>query len=125
MAVGSFAHIFTIIDASSRCKTTEIILPETIEAACSVSACGEFLYVGCFDFAMYCIRINDGSIVWKFSTSDRLKCTPSLCKNFEAIVFGSYDKHLYCLNATVIFPTFIYNFIVATAFSGWQLALEN
>lgn len=102
IAVGSFAHIFAVIDTSSGTKLAEVLLPDTIEAACSVSACKNFVYVGCFDSTMYCIKIDDGSITWKFTTSDRLKSTPSLCRNSAAIVFGSYDKHLYCLNALVV-----------------------
>lgn len=110
IAVGSFAHIFAIIDASSGLKISEIVLPDTIEASCSVSTCKNFVYVGCFDFTMYCIKIDDASIVWKFTTGDRLKSTPSFCRNSKAIVFGSYDKYLYCLNALVIATIFIKHF---------------
>lgn len=101
LAVGSFARIFATIDSISGSKISEITLPETIEAACCPSPCKNYIFVGCFDFSMYCIKIGTGTISWKFPTGDRLKCTPCFCENSNAIVFGSYDGCVYCLSATV------------------------
>lgn len=109
VAVGGFAHIFAVINAVTGLKMAETILPETIEAACSPSRCKNFLFVGCFDSAMYCIRIGNGEIVWKFVSGDRIKCTPALCQNGEAMVFGSYDGHVYCLNTAVITRVFAFH----------------
>lgn len=103
VAVGSFSHIFALVDVTSGLKHAEVVLPETIEAPCCHTISEDYVFVGCFDSAMYCVKTEDASVVWKFITGDRIKSTPCLCRDEKAIAFGSYDKHVYCLNTEVSF----------------------
>ncbi|KAF2902297.1 hypothetical protein ILUMI_03891 [Ignelater luminosus] len=99
VAVGSFSHIFAIVNSINGNIISQIVLPDTVESAGLVSQFNTYLYVGCHDGNMYCLDYKTGSIIWKYSTDDIIKCTPCFCSNNQAIAFGSYDKYVHCVNA--------------------------
>ncbi|KAJ3659027.1 hypothetical protein Zmor_010736 [Zophobas morio] len=98
VAVGSFSHIFVVLDAVKGEEIAKFVLPDVIEASPCVSPCCSYLYVGCFDGCLYCLDFKNNSIKWFYPTCDRIKCKPALCQEFTSIVFGSYDKHVHCIN---------------------------
>ncbi|KAF5293950.1 hypothetical protein FQR65_LT10964 [Abscondita terminalis] len=98
VAIGSFSHIFAILDCVSGDVLIQIGLPDAVESACCVSSCHKYVYTGCYDGNMYCIEATTGDIIWKYSTSDRIKCTPCLVEQHNSIIFGSYDKHLHSVD---------------------------
>lgn len=101
VAVGSFSHIFIVVDSINGSTISQIILPDTVESAALVSQLNTYLYVGCHDRNMYCLDYMTSSIIWKYSTDDVIKCTACYCSNNQAITFGSYDKYVHCVNAEV------------------------
>lgn len=97
MAVGSFSHIFGVIDALNGNEIYKNVFNDTIESACCFHPKKPIVFVGCFDGNVYCINFKNFVIEWEYSTNDRIKSKPAVCLEGNAIVFGSYDKHIYCL----------------------------
>lgn len=63
----------------------------------------QHICVGCRNGVMYCIEVLSGRIKWEYVTNDIIKNCACLCKTNEAVVFGSYDKYVYCLESCVRF----------------------
>ncbi|RZB40712.1 acyl-CoA synthetase family member 4 -like, partial [Asbolus verrucosus] len=110
VAVGSFSHIFAVVDGVTGEEINKFVLPDVVESSPCLSPCHNYLYVGCFDGKIYCLDWRDGKIQWAYSTGDRIKCRPVLCQGSTSIVFGSYDKHVHCVNilkeGTLVWKTF-------------------
>ncbi|MFL6316424.1 MAG: PQQ-binding-like beta-propeller repeat protein [Nitrososphaeraceae archaeon] len=47
------------------------------------------------DNRIYCFRVNDGSKIWDFETTDRIWSSPCLSEYGGTIFFGSLDSHIY------------------------------
>lgn len=56
---------------------------------------------GSYDGCVYCMDLHTGVIKWSFHTEGLVKSSPALCLNGSAIVVGSYDQFLYCINILV------------------------
>jgi outer membrane protein assembly factor BamB len=59
------------------------------------------LYIGRIDGIMTAISLEKKDTIWNFETMGQLSASPN-CMDFEgrqAIIFGSYDNYLYCVNA--------------------------
>ncbi len=69
--------------------------PTSIDVA--VVGQGNRAYVGFFGRQFECIDIDKSEIVWSFKPNGGVVCTPSL--DGDVIVFGSWQKTLYCVNA--------------------------
>ncbi len=59
------------------------------------------LYIGRIDGFMTAISLVRKDTVWNYETLGQISASPNLMKfaGRNAIVFGSYDNHLYCLDA--------------------------
>jgi len=56
-----------------------------------------YLYVGCGKGGLFKINLKDGAIIWNFSEVDGfVQAKP--CLSEKEIVFGAWDRHLYCLD---------------------------
>jgi outer membrane protein assembly factor BamB len=54
------------------------------------------VYIGSWDWNIYCLDDDDGSLVWRFPTGGMVQTSPMI---FEDVVcFGSYDKNVYGLS---------------------------
>lgn len=100
IAVGSFSHILAILDEKGQI-IVEYTLPNVIESTPCQSKCKNFLFITCFDGNVYSLFIDKTSIQWTYNTGDRIKSSPILCQNGEAVVCGSYDKYIHCINSKV------------------------
>lgn len=109
-----------------------ITLSDRIESSACPSACGQFIFVGeltffpgviiekqkcdkfsilgCYDWSLYCINSVSGEIKWSFKTKGEVKCPPALCNGGSSVLFGSYDKLVYCVSAEV-FKLFTFIFL--------------
>lgn len=101
VAVGSFSHIFVVLDAISGLEIAKFVLPDVIECQASLSFCSNLIYIGCFDGKLYCLDFIKKEIKWTYKTGDRIKCKATTCAD-SSIVVGSYDKFLYCLDPVSI-----------------------
>jgi outer membrane protein assembly factor BamB len=59
------------------------------------------LYVGRIDGFMTAISLTRKDIVWNYETMGQISASPNIMKyaGRKAIVFGSYDNYLYCVDA--------------------------
>ncbi|HXI74879.1 MAG TPA: PQQ-binding-like beta-propeller repeat protein, partial [Pyrinomonadaceae bacterium] len=57
---------------------------------------GDFVYFPSADGNTYCIRRDDGTVVWKFQAKDSMKATPVIVG--DRIIDSGLDHHVYCLN---------------------------
>lgn len=100
MAVGSFSHIFSVVDAENGLEVSTFVLPNVIESTALASPCGKLLYIGCFDGKLYCLDYLTNKIAWSYATGDQIKSRPCFC-NGDAIIVGSYDKYMHCVDSKV------------------------
>jgi outer membrane protein assembly factor BamB/predicted MPP superfamily phosphohydrolase len=57
-----------------------------------------YVYIGSGS-SFFKIRLKDGQLAWRNdSATNQLQAKPTLSPDKEAIVFGAWDTHLYCLN---------------------------
>jgi outer membrane protein assembly factor BamB len=47
------------------------------------------------DSKIYCFRVNDGSKIWDFETTDKIWSSPCVSEYDRTIFFGSLDSHIY------------------------------
>ena len=59
------------------------------------------LYIGRIDGFMTAISLTEKDTVWNYETMGQISASPNLMKfaDCKAIVFGSYDNYLYCVDA--------------------------
>ncbi|KAG0712206.1 Beta-alanine-activating enzyme [Chionoecetes opilio] len=73
------------------------MLGDRVESSPAVSLDGSFVYVGCYDHHLYCLRVEDGRVAWRYRTGGEVKSSPVVDQETGWVVFGSHDKHLHCL----------------------------
>lgn len=100
VAVGSFSNIFAIVNLDTGKELTKLVLPNAVESSCLVSSGENYVYIGCFDSKLYCVEVDTANIIWEYVTDDRIKNKP-IFLNKDAILFGSYDKNIYCISPKV------------------------
>lgn len=100
MVAGSHSNIFGMFNATTGEIISRIILPDAIEGSACISP-EEYAIIGCNDGHLYAINPVNSEITWKFKSESSIKCTPSRCLNNTCIVFGSYDKTIYCITTKV------------------------
>jgi outer membrane protein assembly factor BamB len=73
------------------------------------------IYIGSWDWNVYCFEMDSGSLLWNYSTNGEITSSPAVAN--QKVYVGSQDSKLYCLNA--IDGTFLWsyktNFIVDTS----------
>lgn len=59
------------------------------------------LYIGTIDGSMIALSLESGREIWRFDTEGQLSAAPNRVRfgGREALVFGSYDNWLYCVDA--------------------------
>ncbi len=55
------------------------------------------VYVGSWDYSLYCFDMETGSVLWEYQTNGRITSSPAIKNN--RVYFGSRDSYIYCLDA--------------------------
>ncbi|XP_039278075.1 beta-alanine-activating enzyme-like [Nilaparvata lugens] len=97
VSVGSHSGDLVQLDFNSGLLKSSCHLPDRIESSLTVSHCGKYGYIGCYDGYLRCIDLETGQPVLSFASSGMVKSTPILDEK-GSIIFGSYDQHLYCIS---------------------------
>lgn len=61
-----------------------------------VAVVDDRVYFQSADSYIYCLNRSDGSVIWKFKTTDCAKSAPSV--SGDRLVVGNLDHYVYCLN---------------------------
>jgi outer membrane protein assembly factor BamB len=64
------------------------------------------IYIGSWDWNIYCLDMDSGSLIWNYSTAGEVTSSPAVAVG--KVYVGSQDTKLYCLNA--IDGTFLWGF---------------
>ncbi|HUS99917.1 MAG TPA: PQQ-binding-like beta-propeller repeat protein [Candidatus Thermoplasmatota archaeon] len=64
------------------------------------------VYVGSWDWNLYCFEMDSGTILWNYSTNSEITSSPAVADG--KVYFGSQNTNLYCLNA--INGSFLWSF---------------
>lgn len=56
------------------------------------------IYVGAYDYNLYCLDAADGSFKWKFPTDGGIPGTAAIVPDENLVLFGSEDRSLYALD---------------------------
>ncbi|XP_044729604.1 beta-alanine-activating enzyme, partial [Chrysoperla carnea] len=94
--IGSHSHKLSIVNFRTGDVIFEQYLDNRIEGTAN---CFEnFVFVGCYSGHVYCIDLDLKKVKWKYKTNSRVKTKPIICKNDTAIIVGSYDNKLHCID---------------------------
>ncbi|XP_077333569.1 beta-alanine-activating enzyme isoform X1 [Lithobates pipiens] len=96
--IGSHSHRMQALDLLNGTVKWERILGERIESSAALSACGNYIIVGCYDGGVYVLKRSDGATHWVFSTGDAVKSSPAVDPVCGLVYIGSHDQHLYALD---------------------------
>jgi outer membrane protein assembly factor BamB len=79
--------------------TFEYDLATSVEATPMI--CDSMLYIGRIDGNMTAISLTRKNIVWNYETLGQVSASPNVVdfENRKAVVFGSYDNYLYCVDS--------------------------
>lgn len=55
------------------------------------------VYVGSWDWSIYCFEMDSGNLLWNYSTSSEITSSPAVVNG--KVYVGSQDTYLYCLDA--------------------------
>ncbi len=66
----------------------------------SASIMGDRVFVGSDNKRMYCLDLDDGSLVWDAATGNTIDACPTPVAETNSVIFGSWDSYLYNLNAS-------------------------
>jgi outer membrane protein assembly factor BamB len=79
-------------------KVFEYDLNTAVEASPMFS--DSVLYIGRIDGFMSALSLSRHDTLWNFETLGQISATPNICvfTGTDAVIFGSYDNCLYCLN---------------------------
>ncbi|MBP5537898.1 MAG: PQQ-binding-like beta-propeller repeat protein, partial [Bacteroidales bacterium] len=71
-----------------------------IEATPLIS--GDVLYIGTTAGSLLAMRLPDGYLLWEYETEGQISASPNLVSfaGKEAVVVGSYDTWMYCIDAS-------------------------
>jgi outer membrane protein assembly factor BamB len=64
-----------------------------------IDVAGRRVFVGSSDRGLYAIRVEDGSVLWRFETLGYVQCAPLYDPARKVVYFGSHDGALYRVNA--------------------------
>ncbi|KAM9385290.1 beta-alanine-activating enzyme [Pholidichthys leucotaenia] len=96
--IGSHSHRFQALDLTTGDLLWERVLGDRIEASATVSQCGTFVVVGCYDGCVYFLCAKSGKTLWSFETGDAVKSCPAVDPLTGAVIVGSHDGNVYALN---------------------------
>ncbi|XP_041081198.1 beta-alanine-activating enzyme isoform X2 [Polyodon spathula] len=96
--IGSHSHRMQAIDLFSGMIKWERVLGDRIESSATVTKCGNFIVVGCYDSLVYVLRASDGKTYWTFSTGNSVKSCATVDPESGLVFIGSHDHHTYALD---------------------------
>ncbi|XP_054845846.1 beta-alanine-activating enzyme [Eublepharis macularius] len=96
--IGSHSHVIQAVDLYSGKLKWERDLEDRIESSACVSACGNFIIVGCYNGLVYVLRNSNGEIHWTFATEDAVKSSAVVDPSTGLLFIGSHDQHVYALD---------------------------
>ncbi|MGH0157829.1 UNVERIFIED_CONTAM: hypothetical protein FKN15_065100 [Acipenser sinensis] len=96
--IGSHSHRMQAIDLCSGMIKWERVLGDRIESSATVTKCGNFIVVGCYDSLVYVLRASDGKTYWTFSTGNSVKSCATVDPESGLVFIGSHDHHTYALD---------------------------
>jgi hypothetical protein len=70
------------------------------------------VYVGSYDYKLYCLNASTGTFKWSFPSGGQVKSSPAVADG--KVYVGSSDNNLYCLNASTGALIWDYNVGYAT-----------
>lgn len=97
--IGSHSHKLSIINFGTGGVIFEQHLDNRIEGTANFFE--NFVFVGCYSGHVYCIDLDLKKVKWKYKTDSRVKTKPIFCKNGTAVIVGSYDNKLHCIDMKV------------------------
>jgi outer membrane protein assembly factor BamB len=62
----------------------------------AITEVGDYLYFGCTDGKVYCLKTESGVKVWDYQTDGTITASPIV--HGRAVIIGSHDRHLYSLD---------------------------
>ncbi|KAG1659675.1 Beta-alanine-activating enzyme [Nymphon striatum] len=95
--IGSHSGIIVALNLTSGECVWQTKLPGRIESSACSSKCGNFIFIGCYDYSAYCLCSYTGKCIWKFTTNGELKSSPCIHPEIDFVYFGSHDRHVYAL----------------------------
>lgn len=114
-----------MLNVSDGSEFLQLTFSGPIEASATFSMQHQYIFIGCYDGNMYCISLCSKEIIWHYQTNDKIKCKPTICKSDTAIVFGSYDKYVYCVHIEVSSLYIVKKGKIKIIYLGWFVNLEN
>ncbi|KAG2465572.1 ACSF4 enzyme, partial [Polypterus senegalus] len=96
--IGSHSHRMQAIDMYSGKIKWERLLGDRIESSATVTKCGRFIVVGCYDGFVYFLAVTTGEIFWMFATGDAVKSCAAVEPSSGLVFVGSHDHHIYALD---------------------------
>jgi outer membrane protein assembly factor BamB/predicted phosphodiesterase len=97
IAVGTIDGKITGFDLKRGNKLWDVVAGTPVLADGIVE--NDYLYIGGGASAFYKIEMSTGKIIWKFEgISGLIQGQPALSEKY--VVFGAWDRHLYCLDKT-------------------------
>jgi len=94
VVVGSHSGLVKCLRTQTGDQQWSVRLPDRVEGSPATDFVS--IYVGCYDFNLYSIGLEDARINWIFKTQGIVKCTPLVVE--DSLFFGSYDKFFYKLD---------------------------
>ncbi|CAJ1060005.1 beta-alanine-activating enzyme [Xyrichtys novacula] len=99
--IGSHSHRIQALDVTTGSLHWERVLGDRIEAAATVSHCGNLVIIGCYDGGVYFLCAASGETRWVFKTGDTVKSSPAVDPVTGLVMVGSHDGYVYALNPEV------------------------
>ncbi|XP_068720110.1 beta-alanine-activating enzyme-like isoform X2 [Montipora capricornis] len=96
--IGSHGHVFMCIQLSGGEVLWERKVEDRIESSATLSACGKFVIVGCYDGKVYVFNRCTGETHWTFQTGAAVKSSPCIDPQTGVAWCGSHDQHVYGLD---------------------------
>lgn len=71
--------------------------PHDTPGSPAISACGRALVSDGLRGSLCCLDLKDGRTLWRFETDGWIRTSPAITDDGK-VLFGSHDRHLYCLD---------------------------
>jgi acyl-CoA synthetase len=97
--IGSHSGLFVAINWETGQTLWQIELPDRIESSAVISACGEYVTVGCYDGCLYVLSVASGEVYWQCKlSSEPIKSSPCVDMATGYVWCGSHNHCMYGLN---------------------------
>lgn len=96
--IGSHSGLVKCVSVSLGEEIWTSKLGGRVESSCALSACGNYVAVGCYDSRLYTLAFKTGEIVWTFEAGAEIKSSPCVSGTQGDVIFGCHDGCVYCVN---------------------------